>query len=111
MREHALSISAATDLSDGGLALAAFEMAERGNIGLTVNVSGTAALFGEDQGRYLLAVTEAVADDLEAAAETSGVAFARIGQFGGDMLTLGSVSAPMAELSSTYRGAFAAAVA
>jgi phosphoribosylformylglycinamidine synthase len=44
-------------LSDGGLALAAFTLAEAGGVGVTIDVEGTAALFGEDQGRYLLAVT------------------------------------------------------
>jgi phosphoribosylformylglycinamidine synthase len=111
VRENAGNIRSATDLSDGGLALAAFEMAERGNVGLDLDVSGTGALFGEDQARYLLAVSDAVAAELETAAEAAGIPVARVGQFGGDMLSLGAASASMAELSSTYRSAFAAAVA
>ncbi|MGR3374872.1 MAG: phosphoribosylformylglycinamidine synthase subunit PurL, partial [Pseudooceanicola nanhaiensis] len=51
-REH---IRACTDLSDGGLALAAFEMAEAGGVGVHLDETDTAQLFGEDQGRYLIA--------------------------------------------------------
>ncbi len=48
-------IRAATDLSDGGLALAAFEMAEAAGLGVTLDAGDTGALFGEDQARYLVA--------------------------------------------------------
>src|SRR5690606_25244808 len=49
-------IRAATDLSDGGLALAAFEMAEAAGLGARIDAGETAFLFGEDQARYLVAV-------------------------------------------------------
>jgi phosphoribosylformylglycinamidine (FGAM) synthase-like enzyme len=38
-----------------GLALAAFEMAEAGDVGVTLDAADTPTLFGEDQGRYLIA--------------------------------------------------------
>ncbi|MGI9371864.1 MAG: AIR synthase-related protein, partial [Hyphomicrobiales bacterium] len=44
-------IKACTDLSDGGLALAAFEMAEAAGVGVCLDANDTAMLFGEDQGR------------------------------------------------------------
>ena len=44
-------INACTDLSDGGIALAAFELAEMGNIGMEIDISDTDTLFGEDQAR------------------------------------------------------------
>src|SRR6056300_332108 len=48
-------IRACCDLGDGGLALAAFEMAEASGVGVTLDTSDTATLFGEDQARYLIA--------------------------------------------------------
>ncbi|MCX7287526.1 MAG: phosphoribosylformylglycinamidine synthase subunit PurL, partial [Rhodobacterales bacterium] len=99
---------AARDLGDGGLALAAFRMAEGAGIGLTLSSGDIAQLFGEDQARYLVAIR---ADDLAAfMAAAAGVKVARIGQFGGDRVILGTDSAPLAELSSLYRSAFAATV-
>jgi phosphoribosylformylglycinamidine synthase II len=50
------AIRACTDLSDGGLALAAFEMAAAAGCGLAIEEGDTAWFFAEDQGRYLLAV-------------------------------------------------------
>ncbi|NPD15869.1 phosphoribosylformylglycinamidine synthase subunit PurL [Xinfangfangia sp. D13-10-4-6] len=110
VRAQRRQIVAASDLGDGGLALAAFEMAEDAGVGITLIPGDTSALFGEDQARYLLAVRESAAAQIEAAALTAGVAVARIGSFGGDSVTLGQDSAPLAELSALYRGAFAKAV-
>ena len=103
-------IRAASDLSDGGLALAAFEMAEGAGIGVVLSAASTAALFGEDQARYLLAVDPAEVAGLLAAARTAGVPAAVAGRFGGDRVTLGAASAPLADLSALYRSAFAWAV-
>ncbi|MDX5350088.1 MAG: phosphoribosylformylglycinamidine synthase subunit PurL, partial [Paracoccaceae bacterium] len=60
-------IRACTDLSDGGLALAAFEMAEGAGIGLALDSADVAQLFGEDQARYLLAVAPGDVEALVAA--------------------------------------------
>ncbi|MEI4487305.1 phosphoribosylformylglycinamidine synthase subunit PurL [Frigidibacter sp. MR17.14] len=105
------SVRAANDLSDGGLALAAFEMAEAAGLGLTLDATEIGLLFGEDQARYLVACDEAGAAALEAAAKAAGVPLARVGRFGGASVSLGGDSAPLAALSDLYRGAFAAAVA
>ncbi|MXQ06940.1 phosphoribosylformylglycinamidine synthase subunit PurL [Alphaproteobacteria bacterium GH1-50] len=110
VRASAGTIRAASDLSDGGLALAAFEMAEAAGQGLSLDVSGTAVLFGEDQARYLLAVApDRVADLLDAAA-ASGVQASEVGRVGGESVTLDGKIAPLAELSRLYRTAFARAV-
>ena len=111
LRSQRRNIVAASDLSDGGLALAAFEMAEAAGLGLTLVPGEIGALFGEDQARYILAVRETGAQAIEAAALTAGVEVIRIGSFGGDKVTLGSESAALAELSELYRTAFAKAVA
>jgi len=104
-------VNAATDLSDGGLALAAFEMAEAAGIGVTIDrKKRTASLFGEDQARYLLACPFDAAEALMTAAAKAGVPLRTVGRFGGDTVTLGRASAPLSELSAIYRGAFAAAL-
>ncbi|WP_179380294.1 phosphoribosylformylglycinamidine synthase subunit PurL [Jannaschia marina] len=99
-------ITSCTDLSDGGLALAAFTLAEAAGLGVTLDVTGTAQLFGEDQGRYLLACTFDCAEALMVAAGQASVPLTMVGQFGGDTLNLGGAEAQMSELSALYRSAF-----
>ncbi|PQV57686.1 phosphoribosylformylglycinamidine synthase subunit II [Defluviimonas denitrificans] len=111
LRANRKLIRAATDLSDGGLALAAFEMAEGAGLGVTLDPGETAFLFGEDQARYLVALRQSDIAALSAAAQAAGVPLALVGRFGGDTVTLGAASAPLGELSTLYRTAFAAAVA
>ncbi|MBM9596044.1 phosphoribosylformylglycinamidine synthase subunit PurL [Roseitranquillus sediminis] len=103
------SIRAATDLSDGGLALAAFEMAQAGGIGVEIEVEDIPTLFGEDQGRYLVATADPEA--LLAAGRAEGVAVALVGRFGRSVVRFGSVEAPLEALSRLYLTAFEAAVA
>jgi phosphoribosylformylglycinamidine synthase II len=103
-------IRACTDLSDGGLALAAFEMAEAAGLGVTLEAGDTATLFAEDQARYLLAVSADDLEDLQAAARAAEVPVAVVGSFGGTAVTLGADTAALADLSRLYRSAFAAAV-
>jgi phosphoribosylformylglycinamidine synthase len=88
-------LTAVHDCSDGGLAIALAEMTIASGIGAAVSLPPGAAplpaLFGEDQGRYLLT---ARADDLPAlAAEAKkvGVSMASLGRTGGNELKLGSV--------------------
>ncbi|OYX41805.1 MAG: phosphoribosylformylglycinamidine synthase II [Rhodobacterales bacterium 32-67-9] len=111
LRANRKAVRAATDLSDGGLALAAFEMAEGAGIGVTLDPGETAFLFGEDQARYLVALRQSDIAALTAAAQAAGVPLALVGRFGGDTVTLGAASAPLADLSHLYRTAFAAAIA
>lgn len=103
-------IRAATDLADGGLALAAFEMAEAAGMGVTLDASDIPTLFGEDQARYLIAAPSADAGSLIEAARAAGIEIAEVGRFGGERVTLGDASAPLAELSDLYRTAFARAI-
>jgi len=73
------------DLSDGGLVIAAAEMALASGVGLTLDVTSRAhahiLLFCEDQGRYLIA-TDAP-DAIVAAALKAGVNLAPVGIAGG----------------------------
>ncbi len=107
---HRALIGAATDLSDGGLALAAFEMAEGAGIGVTLHPTDVSALFGEDQARYLIACSMDQAEALNIAAEAAGVPLHAVGRFGGERVRLGASEAPLSGLSSLYRNAFQAAV-
>jgi phosphoribosylformylglycinamidine synthase subunit PurL len=84
-------VRACHDVSDGGILIAVAEMAMAGNIGVRLSahpreVPGHAFWFGEDQGRYLLAVPDAAA--VIRAAEAANVPATRIGTSGGRDLTL-----------------------
>ena len=111
IRAQGKALRACTDLGDGGLALAAFEMAEGARLGVKIDAAEIAFLFGEDQARYLVALPQSGLAALTAAAKAAGVPVALVGQFGGTTVTLGTDSAPMADLSALYRSAFATAVA
>jgi phosphoribosylformylglycinamidine synthase subunit PurL len=97
-------ITACTDLADGGLALAAFELAAHGQTGVTLASSGTAALFGEDQGRYLIATDKPAG--LIAAARTAGLPVSEAGKFGGAHFSAGAANAPMADLTALWSSSF-----
>jgi phosphoribosylformylglycinamidine synthase len=111
IRANHAYIKACTDLSDGGLALAAFELAESAGIGITLDAEDTPTLFGEDQARYLIACNFDQAEALMIAASQAGVPLATVGKVGGDQITFGSQSAPLAELSQIFRTSFENAVA
>lgn len=108
---HRNHIRAASDLSDGGLALAAFEMAEAAGLGVELDAADIPTLFGEDQARYLVAAPAADAESLIELGKKSGVPVVAAGRFHGSRISLGGDSAPLAELSALYRSAFARAVA
>ncbi|MEL6169041.1 MAG: phosphoribosylformylglycinamidine synthase subunit PurL [Pseudomonadota bacterium] len=99
-------LTAATDLSDGGLALAAFELATAAGIGVTIDSADTAELFGEDQARYLVTCGFDGAEALLAAAYRDGVPVAIVGRFEGETVRLGSAETPLADLTALYRTAF-----
>ncbi|MDX1486483.1 MAG: AIR synthase-related protein, partial [Alphaproteobacteria bacterium] len=96
------------DLADGGLLVAAAELALASDRGVTVTVPDAAPpahawLFGEDQGRYLIATDDA--EGLLERAQKAGVPAAQIGTVGGDSLTVegyGTIS--LAELRDSHEG-------
>jgi phosphoribosylformylglycinamidine synthase len=106
IRDNRALITACTDLSDGGLVLAAFEMAEAAGVGLVLDSADTPFLFGEDQARYLVACNFDKAEALMLAAGKAGVPIQTVGKFAGDTVWLGNVSAPLAALSALYRRSF-----
>ena len=84
-------VAACHDCADGGLLVTIAEMAMASGTGATLDPSPAgipphAFWFGEDQGRYVLAVADAAS--LLAAAATAGVPAARLGRTGGGDLVL-----------------------
>ncbi len=111
IRANREMIKACTDLSDGGLALAAFELAETAGVGVCLDDASSEFLFGEDQARYLVACNFDQAEALMIAAGQAGVPLVSVGRFTGDSVKIGNSEAPLAELTETFRQSFAAAVA
>jgi phosphoribosylformylglycinamidine synthase len=107
---RARRVSAVHDLSDGGLGIALAEMAMAGKIGACIDVlpEGVpphAALFGEDQGRYLLTLGTDAAEAVVAEAQAAGIPAVIIGTTGGGELTLpGSDSLSIDDLRNAHEG-------
>ncbi len=111
IRANREMIKACTDLGDGGLALAAFELAEAAGVGVCLDDASTEFLFGEDQARYLVACNFDQAEALMIAAGQAGVPLVSVGRFSGDSVKIGSSEVSLAELADTFRSSFAEAVA
>ena len=87
-------VTAAHDLSDGGLAVALAEMAMAGKKGARIllpelDMPLHAFLFGEDQARYVVTASAAEAGRLIVDAAMAGVPATAIGAVGGDALVIG----------------------
>ncbi|WP_297774141.1 phosphoribosylformylglycinamidine synthase subunit PurL [uncultured Roseovarius sp.] len=106
IRENHALIKACTDLSDGGLALAAFEMAEAAGVGVQLDSDDTPTLFGEDQARYLIACNFDQAEALMIAAGQADVTLTSVGRFTGDAVRFGNTEAPLTDLSHLFRSTF-----
>jgi len=82
------------DVSDGGLLVTVAEMAIAGGVGVSIETETSARspsplcawLFGEDQGRYVIAVLPERADAVEQEGKRVGVPVRRIGVTGGGRL-------------------------
>jgi len=95
-------VTACHDVSDGGLLVAVADMALAGNMGATLTVGETPdALFGEDQGRYVVTAPAALATRLLAEHPES---ITRIGTTGGEVLGLGTHSVALADLRTAHEG-------
>ncbi len=99
-------VAACHDLSDGGLLVAAAEMALAGGVGAALRSpldDAVGGLFGEDQARYLLAVEDP--DGMLERAAAAGVPALRIGETGGGALTVGGCSSiSLDELRGLHEG-------
>ncbi|MGB0820920.1 MAG: AIR synthase-related protein, partial [Parvibaculales bacterium] len=101
-------LSAAHDISDGGLAVALAEMCIGHNIGAEISAEGDIGFwFGEDQARYVLAVTADKEADLEALAD--GLPLSKIGVTTGTELKFGdTVTISVEQLHELNEGWFPA---
>ena len=102
-------IAACHDVSDGGLLVAAAEMAmASGNGAVIEDESGDVPLhawaFGEDQGCYLVAALDTV--KILAAAKEAGVPAQEIGQTGGENFRFVRETIPVAELKNIHESWF-----
>ncbi|MFO1208790.1 MAG: phosphoribosylformylglycinamidine synthase subunit PurL [Amaricoccus sp.] len=104
-------VGAAHDLSDGGLAVAAAEMALAGNVGVVVGadpgIGSNGWFFGEDQGRYLVACAPDAVARLTAMAEAAGVPLRAVGEVRGEGVRLGRDEVGLAELRRAHAGRLA----
>ncbi|WP_375211173.1 phosphoribosylformylglycinamidine synthase subunit PurL [Hyphococcus sp.] len=103
-------VTACHDVSDGGLLVAAAEMALAAGRGLNlttpVKARKAAFWFGEDQGRYLVAAAPAAADTLLLKAAMAGVQASKLGRFGGpDLLLDGRDALSLLDLSDIFESA------
>ena len=98
------------DCSDGGLGVALAEMAMASGIGATIDtlpggIPAHAALFGEDQARYVIATSPAEADKIIKDAQAAGIPALKLGTTGGANLTLpGEAPMSVAELKEAHEG-------
>ncbi len=86
-------VTAAHDVSDGGLLVAIAEMAMAGRIGASVDgvpagMPAHAFWFGEDQARYVVTIPGGQAAEMVRRAEAAGVPVTKLGKTGGDRLVL-----------------------
>ncbi len=86
-------VTAAHDVSDGGLLVALAEMAMAGRIGASVDgvphgMPPHAFWFGEDQARYVVTIPGGHAAEMVRRAEAAGVPVTKLGKTGGDRLVL-----------------------
>jgi len=86
-------ISAAHDLSDGGLAVALIEMLLHSQTGAKISIHGDlfTHLFSESTGRILLAVNPENSNYLVGKATDAGITTTRLGQSGGENLEISGV--------------------
>jgi len=110
------SVSAAHDVSDGGLACALAEMAIAAGSGIDADLdalvelrggSGESCLFGEGPGGIVLAAAEADSASILDRAKAAGVDAAKIGVVGGDRVEIASaerdVSIALADAERAWR--------
>jgi phosphoribosylformylglycinamidine synthase len=100
-------VSAVHDLSDGGLLVAAAEMALASGVGLALALTSQthahALLLGEDQGRYLIATAHP--DAVVALAHAAAVNVAPVGRAGGQRFSSGALfDIPLSQLREAHEG-------
>ncbi len=102
------SVSAVHDCADGGVLVAAAEMALAANIGVQLDIPAlpnlAAILFGEDQGRYVVATRNP--DLVLAAAKDAGVFVMPLGITGGNAVSGPDFSVALTDLRAAHDSFF-----
>jgi len=98
------------DISDGGLLIALAEMAMAGGMGAKLDFAAAKEIpfvFGEDQGRYLIAVNQAEGTRIADQAKAAGVPVASLGHTGGDKIAVEELGdLPLAKLRAAHENWF-----
>jgi phosphoribosylformylglycinamidine synthase len=101
-------VSAVHDVSDGGALVAIAEMALAGSIGVRLTLptvpNPAAVVFGEDQGRALVATSDP--EGVTARASASGIFAARVGETGGSAVEGPGFTASLTDLRAAHEGFF-----
>ena len=108
IRDNSDLIEACTDLSDGGLALAIFEMANLSKVGFELFEVNNGFIFGEDQGRYLIGTPKENAKKLIDLANNQGLPLKIVGEFLKDKIKIGKNIDSMESLNHLYKNSFRA---
>ncbi|QPC44864.1 phosphoribosylformylglycinamidine synthase subunit PurL [Kaustia mangrovi] len=99
-------VTACHDISDGGLAVAVAEMAMASGLGARLQIEADrmdAALFGEDQARYVVTAPAGEAAEIVAEAEAAGIPVDSIGAVGGEDLTVaGALTISLVDLTAAH---------
>ncbi|MEX3506913.1 MULTISPECIES: phosphoribosylformylglycinamidine synthase subunit PurL [unclassified Corynebacterium] len=101
-------ITAAHDVSEGGLAVAAFEMAKRNRVGVELDLAAVhddefVAAFSESASRALVATTKDKADAVLQRAQELGIPAAQVGKTTAvDSLILGQTAVPLTQLVDAW---------
>lgn len=102
------AVTAVHDCADGGMMVAVAEMALAANIGAQLDIPSlpnlAAILFGEDQGRYVVATRDAEA--VLAEAKTAGVFVMQMGVTGGDTIAGPDCSVALSDLRAAHESFF-----
>jgi phosphoribosylformylglycinamidine synthase len=105
--------NAVHDVSEGGVVLAAAEMALAGGVGVAFTFQGDLSdaeeMFGEEQGRYLVALSPAAVSKFEKAAAAANIEYLSFAEFGGDAIagitsTGKKLKVPLATLRAAHEG-------
>jgi phosphoribosylformylglycinamidine synthase subunit PurL len=100
-------VTAAHDVSDGGLASAVIEMALAGDLGAELTTCDHRELFGEDQARYVLTCAPKEVAKIITQAHVKGVDIIRIGNVSGMKdVNFGGTVVTLAELRNAHEGWF-----
>ena len=106
-------VSAVHDVSDGGFAIAAIEMALASGLGARLDHMNHEEQFGEDQARYVLTCKASDAAKIITQAHVKGIDVIRVGAVSAEatFTVAGSFSISLAELKSAHEGWFPAFMA